>query len=446
MQLLGDEHEQFKQLRSMSLPDMNELSDIAYYDALFEDDDDDEEEKDDPYELASPTQYHPVRLFAMGLQRSMSMPKQDPVKDEPKRADDDFFFPEDDKEVHQQESFLPSFYSEETLRSVLPPPNAPPSSRAAVSEQLNDITEEAITTVSPENKEEYLADASTDCQEPKTCAVAKSSKKSTHKDVAIANLAAFFGGSVATTTGSPKSAANFPEEHTEKDTEQSSMKTRTNSLPTMPVATGKAPQRRRSIFGTNCVSSASEDDDDRQFTPLKESGRRVSMPTSLPSSRLPRKPSLKRISSFKSIGSVKSDKSTSSAKEEGIKPSVSFTNLEIREYDMTLGDNPSCSYGPPVSLGWDYRDAEVVPVEKYERARAKKCPRRSTRQLVLSHNVRKYLLLKTAGYSKAELREAMKEVERIKNQRAITDLLLPASKLDEVMEGVLDHVKLMFQK
>ena len=167
----------------------------------------------------------------------------------------------------------------------------------------------------------------------------------------------------------------------------------------------------------------------------------TSMPASLPSTKLPRKPSLKKVSSFVGNPVTKSERTSDCA----MKPSVSFSNLQIREYDVTLGDHPSCSFGPPVSLGWDYQDAHVVPLEKYEKARSNKFPRRKSPQLRLSYNVRKYLLLKTAGYTKAELREAMKEVERIKHERKMTDMMRPLEPLDEVMEGVIEHVKGMFQ-
>ena len=46
--------------------------------------------------------------------------------------------------------------------------------------------------------------------------------------------------------------------------------------------------------------------------------------------------------------------------------SVSFTEVEIRQYSQVLGDHPCCSSGPPVSLGWDYEDPTTVELERYE--------------------------------------------------------------------------------
>lgn len=35
--------------------------------------------------------------------------------------------------------------------------------------------------------------------------------------------------------------------------------------------------------------------------------------------------------------------------ENGGKGGIKFKNIEIREYERTIGDNPSCSSGPPIS-------------------------------------------------------------------------------------------------
>jgi hypothetical protein len=39
----------------------------------------------------------------------------------------------------------------------------------------------------------------------------------------------------------------------------------------------------------------------------------------------------------------------SDSQQRSIKKSVRFTDIQIREYERTLGDNPSCSSGAPVS-------------------------------------------------------------------------------------------------
>lgn len=201
---------------------------------------------------------------------------------------------------------------------------------------------------------------------------------------------------------------------------------RTSSEPTLMGNSSPVTPPRNVLYGQESTDLASSPP--RTFVRLSPEHRHHSMPL-----RVPSKPSLKRVSS---IG-------TRCSSSGSLKRNVSFSKMEIREYSIALSDHPSCSYGPPIQLGWDYRDREAVDVEEYETTRS---PRRSMHQLLLSYNVRRYLLLKRAGYSKSELQSAMQEVDRVKRERLVTDLFLPASKLDETLEDLVMGVRGMFAK
>ena len=125
-----------------------------------------------------------------------------------------------------------------------------------------------------------------------------------------------------------------------------------------------------------------------------------------------------------------------------MKRNVSFASIERREYSICLSDHPSCSYGPPIELGWDFVEHEAINVEDYEVQRLERHGRpREMHELLLSYNVRRYLLLKRAGYTKRDIANAMQEVNRIKTSRMITDLLLP---VDETLEQAMDHIRGLF--
>lgn len=183
------------------------------------------------------------------------------------------------------------------------------------------------------------------------------------------------------------------------------------------------------------------------FVKLQPSDRAQSMPLEYSSTsrlvlegKLPsisKKPSLKKISSI-GKGLAKNCKSEGNL----VQRTVSFSSLSIREYPPALSDNPSCSYGPPVQLDWDHEAEQTHHIDHYEQSRM---PRRESHELLLSYYDRRYLLLKKAGYSKREVRETMKEVERVKRERMMTDLFLPAQALDETMENVVASVRQFFR-
>mmetsp|Transcript_21204 Transcript_21204/g.34673 ORF Transcript_21204/g.34673 Transcript_21204/m.34673 type:complete len:331 (-) Transcript_21204:575-1567(-) len=46
--------------------------------------------------------------------------------------------------------------------------------------------------------------------------------------------------------------------------------------------------------------------------------------------------------------------------KSGTTAHVAFSHLQVREYEVTLGDNPSVSSGAPLSLGWRYNPHEKI--------------------------------------------------------------------------------------
>jgi hypothetical protein len=97
---------------------------------------------------------------------------------------------------------------------------------------------------------------------------------------------------------------------------------------------------------------------------------------------------------------------------------VSFSKLEIHEFDMTLGDHPSAVSGPPIALDYTRGHEEnIVDLDEYERSRT---PRRKRRQMKLSYRDRKYILEQDHGFSKEEVNAAWLEALKIRAQRRET--------------------------
>lgn len=117
---------------------------------------------------------------------------------------------------------------------------------------------------------------------------------------------------------------------------------------------------------------------------------------------------------------------------------VRFGTVQIRSYVQTIGDNPSVSYGPPISLDWEYEEHQDVQLDDYELARG---PKRTLRQMVLSYYHRKNVLAWQYGFSEEELKLAKKQANRAKLRREITRSLLPVMRAEAAVESMARKAK-----
>ena len=106
---------------------------------------------------------------------------------------------------------------------------------------------------------------------------------------------------------------------------------------------------------------------------------------------------------------------------------VSFSTIQVREYNQTVGVNPFCSYGCPISLDWEYQELDVEDLRIYE---ANRKPRRSRHGMLLSYYQRRDTLL-LSGHSMEDLDRAAKESSREKFRREMTITFLPVFILEE---------------
>jgi len=106
----------------------------------------------------------------------------------------------------------------------------------------------------------------------------------------------------------------------------------------------------------------------------------------------------------------------------------------VRDYDLILGDHPCCSYGPPVTISWDYLEYEPVDVNLYEFHHP---PRRNLREMGLNYYHRMKILT-VAGHTEKELKQSMKELKRAQWNRSITKGIVvryPLFKAEDVVES-----------
>jgi len=116
--------------------------------------------------------------------------------------------------------------------------------------------------------------------------------------------------------------------------------------------------------------------------------------------------------------------------------SVSFHSVDVREYDRTVGDNPSCRSGPPLSLDWSYSKKYEQPktLEQYEIEREDRA--RSLRQLHVNKYRRRNLLSFNWGHSEEDMKSARKETKKLQRQRSLTQALLPIHMVEEAFISV----------
>jgi len=125
--------------------------------------------------------------------------------------------------------------------------------------------------------------------------------------------------------------------------------------------------------------------------------------------------------------------------------SVSFTKLEIREFNMTLGNHPSAVTGPPVMLDWEPQPTRetLVDLDLYEKARQ---PRRTRRELKLSFEARRGILENDRGFTVEEVKKAWSEALKIRKQRQETRQQAPHQRMmDEFVESACRKYNRLFE-
>ena len=145
-----------------------------------------------------------------------------------------------------------------------------------------------------------------------------------------------------------------------------------------------------------------------------------------------------------------------------MKRNVSFSSLEMRFYNITLGNTPTLD-GAPISLDWEYDPSETVniDIDSYEQDRCvtpdnpdPQNPRRSKGELYMLPSHRQYLLMRECGYSRMQIENAIQEARYDARQREKSAKKMMGTKgkrlmrrlsLDEMLEKATTRLSASFR-
>lgn len=126
-------------------------------------------------------------------------------------------------------------------------------------------------------------------------------------------------------------------------------------------------------------------------------------------------------------------------KKQAISVSVSFSNVQVRQYERIMNYNPASAGGPSIGIGWRFLPDDPITLDDYELRRCSKSQRRQG-ELVMSC-VRREKLIRSSGYCDREIASAVRELNRIRYQRRQTVNNLSMQHVEEAVESATRQVK-----
>lgn len=131
-------------------------------------------------------------------------------------------------------------------------------------------------------------------------------------------------------------------------------------------------------------------------------------------------------------------KSTSSSTcTNSSRKSVRFSNVQIREYPLTIGDNPSCELGVPISIDWWPVAEHTTSVNDHQEAVVGRRPHNKTEDELRLPAQFRDIMVREAGFSSEQMRRAVHRVNVQKMERRATVDGIPQQSVEEAIERAL---------
>lgn len=118
------------------------------------------------------------------------------------------------------------------------------------------------------------------------------------------------------------------------------------------------------------------------------------------------------------------------SKQTSTQMQVQFTTVQIRDYGITIGDNPCPRDGPPLTIEWNHHHEDEFTLPEYEATRPE---RRHNQEMIIPSKVR-FEILQKSGCTVKDIIRATKEVDMARRERMETTSMLYRSKTHESLE------------
>lgn len=115
-----------------------------------------------------------------------------------------------------------------------------------------------------------------------------------------------------------------------------------------------------------------------------------------------------------------------------VKKAVRFSTIQIKEYPIIVGDNPSVCRGVPITIDWTPLSEMQCSVDDYEEQRPKP---RSTTELCMPSSRRADLLIRL-GFSRQEVNKGTKAANIVRGRRRRTQETMKLSSGHETLERI----------